>query len=348
MSKRKNHHFVPQFYFRRFSADERSICVLPRCSGSAVRTASIKAQASKDWFYGSDEVEALLGRMEGDSSRALRALAEQRDPTHLPAEHLDVLFTWLGVQRARTEAARQLSKPMNDKMLQMFLEVQVGNDESLTDDQKLEKLKELTPVSSNAAWAQAVEMEMAIRSSRSLMDLAPLLLENRTNRPFIFGDSPVVLHNAFYEKVKHRGVLGFDTPGLLLSYPLNQRLSLLLVDEECYRIKRTLDSRVLVRDLNDVMALNKLQLHAASSCIYFHDFQYAPYVKALWLQERTALRSHTSPVYEAPGIDATTGEVLGDVVHFFQPLLPYKLRLSFLDHEVLGDAEYRFRRRSQR
>lgn len=348
MSKRKNHHFVPQFYFRRFSGDERSICVLSRADGKVVRTASIKTQASKNWFYGSEEVEALLGRMEGDGSHALRALAEQRDPTKLPEEHLNVLFAWLGLQRARTEAARQQSKPMNDKMLQMFLEVQVGNDQSLTDDQKVEMLKELELVSSDSAQAQAVEMEMAIRESRSLMDLSPLLLENRTNRPFVFGDSPVVLHNVFYERVKHRGVLGFDTPGLLLSYPLSQKLSLLLVDEACYRIKRAPESRVLVRDLNDVMALNKLQLHAASSCIYFHDFHYALYVKSLWQQERAALRPPAAPAYEAPGFDATTGEALGDIVHFFQPLLPYKLRLSFLDHDVLGDAEYRYCRRSQR
>lgn len=348
MSKRKNHHFVPQFYFRRFSSDGRSICVLPRASGKAFRTGSIKAQASKDWFYGSDEVEASLSRIEGESSHALRALAEQRNPTELSQEYVDVLLAWLGVQRARTEAARQQSKPMNDKMLQMFLGVQVGNDESLTDAQRVEALKRIESISSNLAEAQAVEMEMAIRASSSLMDLSPLLLENRTNRPFIFGDSPVVLHNAFYEKVTRRGVLGFDIPGLLLSYPLSPKLSLLLVDEGCYRVKRVQGNRVLVRDLNDVLALNKLQLHAASSCIYFHDFQYATYVQALWQQEWATLRPHAAPIYEAPGFDVTTGESLGDIVHFFQPLLPYQLRLSFLEHDVLGDADYRYRRRSQR
>lgn len=203
-------------------------------------------------------------------------------------------------------------------------------------------------LSINPAQAQAVEMEMSITASKALMDLRPLLLENRTNRPFIFGDSPVVLHNAFYGKVKSRGVLGYDTPGLMLSYPLGPDLSLLLVDDACYRVKRARKGRVHVRDLNDVLALNKLQLHAASSCVYFHDFKYGPYVEGLWNEERAALAPHAGPVYEVPGFDADTGDSLGDIVHFFQPLLPYKPRLSFLEHDVLGDAEYRFSRRSRR
>ncbi|WP_175720170.1 DUF4238 domain-containing protein [Burkholderia anthina] len=348
MSKRKNHHFVPQFYFRRFSVDERSICALPRSSGKAIRTASIKAQASKDWFYGSDDIEALLGKIEAESSKALRALAEQHNPIDIPPEHVDSLFVWLTLQRSRTDAARQGSKPMNDKLLQLYLSVAISNDETLTEDQRAEKLKQAESLSIDPAQAQAIEMEMSITSSKILMDLQPLLLENRTNRPFIFGDSPVVLHNAFYGKVKSRGVLGYDTPGLMLSYPLGPKLSLLLVDAACYRVKRAPNGRVLVRDLNDILAINKLQLHAASSCVYFHDFKYRSYVEGLWNEERAALTPHAGPVHEAPGFDSATGDSLGDIVHFFQPQLPYTLRLSFLEHSVLGDAQYRFSRRSER
>jgi hypothetical protein len=328
--------------------DGRSICALPRGSGKAIRTASIKAQASKDWFYGSDDIEALLGRIEEESSKALRALAELHNPLDMSPEHVDNLFVWLSLQRSRTDAARQGSKPMNDKLLQLHLSMEITGDESLTEDQRTEMLKEIESLSSDPVQAQVVEMEVSITASEALMDLQPLLLENRTNRPFIFGDSPVVLHNAFYEKVKLRGVLGYDTPGLMLNYPLGPALSLLLLDAACYRVKRAPRGRVLVRDLNDVMALNKLQLHAASSCVYFHDFKYVPYVEGLWNEERAALAPHAGPVHEAPGFDTATGDSLGDIVHFFQPMLPYKLRLSFLEHDVLGDTEYRFSRRSQR
>jgi len=64
MSKRKNHHFVPQFYFRRFSVDERSICALARSSGKTIPTASIKAQATVVGLCG--RVQASLGALNYD------------------------------------------------------------------------------------------------------------------------------------------------------------------------------------------------------------------------------------------------------------------------------------------
>lgn len=348
MSNRKNHHFVPQFYFRRFSADGRSVCVLPRISGKPIRTASIKAQASKDRFYGSDEIETLLGRIEEKSSHALRALAEQHNPLEIPIEHVSTLFVWLALQRSRTDSARQRNQPMSDMLLRLFLSTEIGNDESLTADEREQRLTDVESLSMDPVQAQLTEMQVSIESSRILKDLKPLLLENRTNRPFIFGDSPVILHNAHYEKVKSRGVLGYGTPGLLLSYPLGPHLSLLLLDDACYRVKRERGGRILLRELRDVMALNKLQLHAASSCVYFHDFKYAPYVESLWRDERAAFAPHAALVHEAPGYDADTGHPIGNIVHSYQPLLPYKLRLSFLEHDVFGDADYQFTRRSQR
>ncbi|MFC4927907.1 DUF4238 domain-containing protein [Delftia deserti] len=348
MAQRKNHHFVPQFYFRRFSLDERSICVLTRETGQTIRCASIKAQASRDRFYGSDEVEKFLGKVEGESSLALRVLSGLQDPTDLPDEHLGVLLPWLALQRTRTETARQTSKPMNDMILRLFLEAEIGNDEYLTQEQKAERFNQLEEVSSDAVQSQIMEMDLAIGASGRLSDLEPLLLENRTNRPFIFSDSPVVLHNACYESVKWRGVLGFESPGLLLSYPLSPKLSLLLVDQACYRIKGAPKGRVHIRDLNDIRALNKLQIHSSSSCTYFHDFEFASYVKNLWEQEREVMKAHGASVNEAPGFDSVSGESLGDIVHSFQPLLPIKLRLSFLQSLVGGDEEYRFVPRSSR
>ena len=54
MSALRNHHFVPQFYFRRFSTDGKSICLLTRATGKTVRQATIKGQASKIGYYGDE------------------------------------------------------------------------------------------------------------------------------------------------------------------------------------------------------------------------------------------------------------------------------------------------------
>jgi len=82
-------------------------------------------------------------------------------------------------------------------------------------------LTSLDSVRANPAQAQLVEMNAALESAGRLADLMPVMLINRTVRPFIFGDAPVALYNGYYRDVRHRGVLGFDTPGLMVFLPLS-------------------------------------------------------------------------------------------------------------------------------
>ena len=156
----------------------------------------------------------------------------------------------------------------------------------------------------------------------------------------------MVFYNALYRNVRHRGVLGLTTPGLLVISPLSSTQCLMLVDSASYKILRAKKNCVSLREFRDVAAINKLQLHAASSCVYFGDFQYALYVSELWRQEQIRFRPHAGVVVEAPGFDAGTGEPMGDIVHGFEQQLPFPFSLSFLQHPVLSDENYRFSRRS--
>ena len=237
---------------------------------------------------------------------------------------------------------------MHDQFLRLYAEMAVGNDDRLAPDEKASLRGTLDEVSSDPVSNQTLEMAVALEAASALGDLRPLLLDNRTSRPFVFGDAPVVLYNGLYRDVRLRGVLGFDAPGLLVFFPLSPKLCLLLLDGDNYTVRGGRDNRIAVRDLSDVLALNKLQLHAASSCVYFHDFRYAPYVEELWREERLALITHAATVVQAPGFNATTGEPMGDIFHAFLPQLPYRLRLTFLEHAVYGDAGFRAERRSRR
>lgn len=348
MSVRDNHHYVPQFYFRYFSTDSKSICLLHRANGATIQQASIRGQASKSKFYGRDEIERALGDIEGACSSALRKLIEHRDPVRLDAQDVTLILTWLALQRSRTMAARHMGQPMHDKMLKLYLEMAISNDSELSENQRKEVLSSLDSVAANPVQSQLMDMKVAMEAAASLSDLHPILLVNRTNRPYIFSDAPVVLYNGYYRNVKLRGVLGFDTPGLMVFFPIGSSLLLMLLDAACYRVRHLRDHQIQVRELNDVVSLNKLQIHAASACIYFHDFRFAPYVAELWRQERAALAEHAGTVVEAPGFEAQSGNPIGDIVHSFQPQLPFVLALSFLQYEVLGDDRCQFERRSER
>lgn len=348
MTSRKNHHFVPQFYFRLFSGTDNCVHVLQRSNGRVHTKAPIKGQSCKKLFYGSDAIEEALGIMEGAAAAALKKLIELQNPMMADHEQVEVVLAWIALQRARTQAARQASQPTHDKMLRLWLEVQINNDEILGEEEA-ERLRESLPdVATNPAHNQAMEMKIAMEVAGSLADLAPVMLVNRTNRPFIFGDAPVVFYNAYYRNVVDRGVLGMDTPGLMVFFPLSPKLTLALLDINQYSVKRVRNNRVYLYDLQDVAALNKLQIHSASTCIYFHEESMSRYVSHLWRDEYKVLSNHQGKVIEAPGFDSATGKPLGDILHTFQPQLPYRLKLSFLRYEEADHMDYQFSRRSER
>ena len=76
MANKKNQHYVPQFYFKFFSKNKKSINILLKNNGQIIPNASIKAQCSKNNFYGSQELEDMFSSLEGEYSQVLRDLTE--------------------------------------------------------------------------------------------------------------------------------------------------------------------------------------------------------------------------------------------------------------------------------
>lgn len=341
LSAGKNHYYVPQFYFRRFSPDGKSVCGLVRSKGALFAGAPIKGQASKTLFYGDSEVEKALAQLEGICSAALRALDGVGNPEKLDEGTQWELLMHLALQHSRTQAARQASQPMQDRLMQLYLEVRLNNDTELDEETKAQFREMLPDVSADPVQSQRLAMGTAMKMSTAIWDLRPVLLVNKTNRPFIFGDAPVVFYNAACFDVKLRGVLGMAAFGLLVFMPLDSSKCLMLFDETVYAVRGAREGRLMLRELTDVAALNKLQLHAASDCVYFGDKKFGPYVQALWKEESKRLSSHEGKVVQAPGFDAQTGEPLGDIVHSFNAQVNYRLKLSFLQHESYSDRDER-------
>ena len=65
MPQNKNHHFVPQFYLRRFGSD-RFVAAFTLAGRRHVPRASIAGQCQRPYLYGKDPaVEAKLSAIEG-------------------------------------------------------------------------------------------------------------------------------------------------------------------------------------------------------------------------------------------------------------------------------------------
>ena len=289
MTQKANQHFVPQFYFRYFSENGKSICALNRDNGAIIESASIKGQASKKYFYGDADVEDRLSEIEGLFSNALREIRASFSFEDCTPDNYVLLLQNIMLQKSRTMSARKKSKAMQDRLLQLHIECEVNNDDSLDEKTKKAFRKIAQNLEADPKQYQSMEMSVAIECSESLVDLLPIVLHNRTNRPFIFGDAPVVFVNPLMKQVKLRGVLGAQTPGLIVLYPLGPKHCVMLIDEGAYKIKKRRSSIVFIRELRDVAVLNKMQIHNAVSAIYYSDFQFSRYVQEIWRQEKERL-----------------------------------------------------------
>lgn len=346
MAKKSNQHYVPQFYFRFFSQDGKSISVLNRRTGSTIEKAPIKGQASKNYFYGDVEVEDALSEIEDHFSAALRQIKNEASFEKCSPEHYVLFIQSIMLQKSRTMSARKKSKEGADRFRQLYMEVEVNNDDSLDDETKKGFLEIVKNLESDPKQYQKMAMSTAVQCAEYLFDLLPIVLHNKTNRPFIFGDAPVIFTNPHLKNITSRGALGAQTPGLLIYYPIDSEYSVMLVDEKKYRIKGFRKSIVSVRNLSDIAALNKLQIHNATSAVYFSDYKYSGYVSQLWRQEKNRLRDHKDSFAEVPGFDHN-GQPLGYIFHSFEPQLPFIPKLSFLRYGEISEEDYTFSRREE-
>ncbi|WCE09465.1 DUF4238 domain-containing protein [Pseudomonas sp. JBR1] len=350
MTSRKNHHFVPQFYFRYFSQDNSSINGIIKSNGKIINEAPIKNQASKAWFYGeSAEPEKILGEIENRCSQPLRKIIESKNFDTLNAEDQESILTWVLLQRSRTNSARLMNRDYLDKLAQLWFEASINKNNDFDEEVKQTALDLKEHIGVDPVQLQYILMHTALDNTQSISDLAPLLLLNKTNRPYIFSDNPVVFYNARYHQVKHRGVLGYESPGLMIFYPINSEICLLLLDAKCYTPRKIRDGNIVhLRELSQIREINRLQIYAASNCIYFGDGKFGDYAHSLWQNEPAHLTTVTGKFIEAPSYSAETGERRGDVLHGFEPQIPAKIKLDFLSFETVEEYDYQFSRRSER
>ncbi len=104
MSNKKNQHFVPRHYLKRFSFDGgKRIHLMLVPQGQFKVNAPLKSQCSKNFFYSEDSIlEDQLSQLEGQAEQLFKKICEQR---RLPKESADriPLVLFLNVMRGRTE-----------------------------------------------------------------------------------------------------------------------------------------------------------------------------------------------------------------------------------------------------
>ena len=275
MSNKKNQHYVPQFYLRKFSSESDKVINLYNLdSKKFIKNATIKHQASENYFYGKNiEIENALAYFEeGIVDIFNKILKEHRLPSKNSA-YYELLLIFISIQYNRTKFAHDDMMNAHKQMMSI-----IGKEFS-----KFSTLSE-------SSWIYE-KMTLALYCVKFLKDLKMKLLINNTSQEFICSDNPVVFYNQFLES-KGRSEIGYDSIGIEIFLPISPSLSLILYDKKIYHIGEAMSNIVEILQNDDVSNLNLLQLLSANDNVYFSNNNTQEYIRKI-LEQGVGLRKNS-------------------------------------------------------
>ena len=350
MTDRTNQHFVPQFYFRHFSSDRRTIGALLTRDGRTIPHAPIRGQCARRNFYGSKGLESLFSKLEAGHCAAIRAaldIAHDVSSPDFTPEELSNLFEAIAFQRGRTALEIEKSAPAKAKWRLELFKHHLRHSDVENADEIIHHIDAGNVTVTEPPHASVgLSVRIFLESTLAITDLNLSLIRNRTDYPFIFGDAPVVFYNSYCRNVRNRGVLGLQCPGLQIFFPLDSWTLALLIDDGKYTGPFNEYLQFDVHNRGDVSQLNVLQLHHSLNAVYFGNPQHEEYVQDLWHAHRSSLRTpETKCVVDAEfWVDGRPPE--GELMQVFEPQIDYNLKLSFIDYQPVAEADYVFTPRS--
>lgn len=271
MSEARDHHFVPQFYLRRFSDDGKSINLFNFRAGRTITGAAIKGQCQKrglhDWSAG---LEERLAAIEQLAAKALNRVAETGQPPKLFSRDDALIKFFIILQKCRTLKIGEQYDTYSAYRAEILLShgvVDHGNSAEKSEMGDKESIRG--------------PMQMYIHNGKYISDLQPQLFVNDTSFDFLTSDHPAITHNQYSEAVKDVGVLGLACVGIQLWLPLSPRLLYMVYDQTAYRVGASRRERTThLTDPREVQNFNGFQILNAQSNIYFRCVLAAPDVEA--------------------------------------------------------------------
>lgn len=286
MTEKKNQHYIPKFYLRNFSyqKNKKQIGIFNINNQFFFQTAKLKSQGSKNFFYGYDGViEETLANIEGFLSQTLNEIIESKIiPNKNSDRHIKLLsFITLTDLRnpIRIEGFKMKLKDMKENLLKLDPNVDV---------------EKFVP---NPTHEEVVELMLSnfVEMIDFISDLDYKLLINKTKKPFISSDFPIVKYNQFLEQKKwQHSKSGFGTVGLQIFVPLNSELTLMFFDSEIYKVGDKRKKFLELQNQIDVDSLNILQFINCFETIYFDEKASEDYIKSLALISKKYKRANIS------------------------------------------------------
>jgi hypothetical protein len=319
MSLPKRHHFVPQFYLRRFSQEVGSIICYHKASRKLIPRASIKGQCAIDNFYSWNErVETALSTIEGRAAAIFREIDQSGFlPIRMSADYQELLI-FIALQSSRTQLSGRESDDMADYMYKLMAR---GHPE--LDGVDLDSIR----IGSN--FPSALPMQNAILTYPMLNKLGSSLLINNTAFPFITSDNPVFFYNSQRAHIQWRGIIGLSSKGLQIIYPISPNKAIYLYDTDVYRPPSNTGQRKI--RLEDAIKIN-LGHYMWSGEVAFIDSMNSAHP----LEKIAATASSFLPYHRSQNRESELVEAEGQyhsLLHSFRAHIPLECDFSFARHD---------------
>ena len=242
----------------------KSINLLNIRRGRLIRSASIKNQCAKDYFYGKDlEIEIAMQPSEGRYANIIRDII---NGNKLIKEDLEFLRDFCYLQFLRTDVAVRRTMLAQSDMHNLIFdgEKNINIPSAPTE-------KEIIRYSMGAF----------VKTKKYISDLKVCILYNITNTHFVTSDDPAIQANRFHAQrvLRRGGGVGIINSWLMLLLPITPRHLIASYDGDVYTVPDKIGYKVEVTNDNDVIALNEMQFLKASQNIYFHDWDDGPTIK---------------------------------------------------------------------
>jgi Protein of unknown function (DUF4238) len=284
ITDKKNQHYIPKFYLRNFSFqnNKKQIGLFNITNEFLIKTAKLKTQGSKNFYYGSDGViEDKLSNIETELARLIQSIITNRYiPLKSTTEH-SILLLFVAVMEARNPVNIEGNKIRVEEMRKRFLE--------------------MFPEPANSDFIPDLTHDESIRMSFSALnvimqtfsDLEYKLLLNETKRPFITSDFPIIKYNQFLESRNWKfAKTGYASVGLQIFLPLNSELAIVFFDQGVYKVGTKKQRLVALTYEDDVDSLNILQFINCFDTVFFNEKADELYIKGLYQKSKLFKRAN--------------------------------------------------------
>lgn len=325
MLEYKKQHCVPQFYLRQFSHDSKMVYVYNIDHKKAFRM-NIKNICQEKYFYcETPELEQILGKIEEKQDEIIKKIIEKSNVTFLEAEERFYLHLFVLMQYNRTKESKDfVDRYINTVFDEQFKPLMKESDDLIEKGVKPELIDSLKI---EVERPHLMAMAPAMMGAELIIDLLPVLILNQTDNNFITSDSPICLYN--YINSKNHGMLGFQSLGLQIFCPLNEKILILLVDPELYYLDLDENSIIHVKEPSDIDVINKLQIFNCLENLIFPEEEDEDYVRQLHMEiEDNFKKSKIKSILVFKKF--LENGTYGEIVNTYRTKIDYTLKLSFL------------------